>query len=206
MGHPGAAPVHLTVDPGMSPILGSRGTSRGQANGAGGWLLPYRAEFSDRLPPESCLSLLVPTSVWPALPWGQDKDLSLGYKYQVSPVHPGGPRESGKRQAGWGRGSPFSLVPPQAPPLHGPHALHPQPSSTFCKAAFFTPLRWVGGSHKPSPQPGGGPRGPSLCGQDELQLRGAPSCLGVTGPLHAPVPPSLTPPAWPLCSDVPRLQ
>lgn len=63
-------------------------------------------------------------------------------KYQVSPVHPGGPRESGERQAVWGRGSPFSLVPPQAPPLHSPHALHPQPSSTFCKAAFFTTLSW----------------------------------------------------------------
>lgn len=72
-------------------------------------------------------------------------------KYQVSPVHPGGPRESGERQAVWGRGSPFSLVPPQAPPLHSPHALHPQPSSTFCKAAFFTTLRWGGAPTSQAP-------------------------------------------------------
>lgn len=47
-------------------------------------------------------------------------------------------------------------------PAQAPHSA-PEPSSTFYRAAFFTPSRW-GGSHKPRPQPAGGPRGLSICG------------------------------------------
>ena len=128
VGHVGAAPVHLAIDPAMSPILGRKGMSEGQVDGAGGWLLSHRAEFSDRLPSGGGLSLLVPVSVRPARPWGRGGDLDLGCKYQVSPVCPGGPRGSGERWAGWGRGCPSSLVPLQPPPLHGPHALHLSPA------------------------------------------------------------------------------
>ena len=95
---------------------------------------------------------------------------------------------------GWvGKGVPFLPGAPAAPSPARPPRSAPEPSSTFCRAAFFTPSGWVGGSHKPSPQPGGGPRGPSLCCQDELQLRGAPSCLGAAGCPHNSGPPSLTP-------------
>ena len=104
----------------MSPILGRKGMSGGQVDGAGGWLLPRRAEFSDRLPSGGGLSLLVPVSVRPALPWGRGGDLDLGCKYQVSPVCPGGLRGSGERWAGWGTGALSPWCPCSPLPCMGP--------------------------------------------------------------------------------------
>ena len=94
---------------------------------------------------------------------------------------------------GWmGNGCPLSLVPLQPPPLHGPQALHPSPAVPSAEL-LSSHLEVGGGLPQAKPQPGGGPRGLSLCGQNKLQLWGAPSCLGAAGPLHAPGPPFLTP-------------
>ena len=170
--------------------------SEGQVDGAGGWLLSHRAEFSDRLPSGGGLSLLVPVSVRPARPWGRGGDLDLGCKYQVSPICPGGPRGSGERWAGWGRGCPSSLVPLQPPPLHGPHALHLSPAvpsaellSSHLRGGWGAPT-----SQAPSLEEGPGAH-PSAARTSSSS--GAPP--PAWGPQGARTTPSLTPSLTPSC-------
>ena len=171
----------------MSPILGRKGMSGGPVDGAGGWLLPRRAEFSDRLPSGGGLSLLVPVSVRPALPWGRGGDLDLGCKYQVSPVCPGGLRGSGERWAGWGTGALCPWCPCSPLPCMGPK-LCTRAQQSLLQSCFLHTSRWAGGSHKPSPSLEEGPGACPSVARTSSSSGAPPPAWGPQGPCMPPGP------------------
>lgn len=121
-------------------------------DGPASWLLPHRAEFSDRLPSggaSACWFLRQSGQLFPGVGMGT---LPWGVRTRSAPsvqVAQGGLWRDGLDGEG-------GALPPS--PAQAPHSA-PEPSSTFYRAAFVTPSRWGSPtSQDPSLQEGPGAR------------------------------------------------